>query len=186
MRKKISTIMPLVGLATAMFSLQLRADTQAPAMGTTLTPLEQEVRHQLVMLPFYGIFDNLEFKVDGTHVTLSGQVTRPTLKVSAESLVQRLPGVSSVTNQIEVLPLSPNDDRIRYAVWRAVYSQEPMLKYGIQAIPPIHIIVKGGNVTLVGMVNDQADSTVANLAAKGVSGVFSVTNHLRTEHSSLS
>ena len=104
--------------------------------------LEREVRHELVMLPYYGVFDNLAFKLDGYKVTLLGAVARPTLKSDAEAVVKRIEGVESVDNQIEVLPLSPNDDRIRLAVYRAVYRQASLSRYALQAIPPIHIIVK--------------------------------------------
>lgn len=141
----------------------------------------REVRHELVMLPYYGVFDNLAFKIDGYNVTLLGQVTRPTLKSDAERAVKSIEGVETVNNQIEVLPLSPNDDRIRLAVYRAIYSQAPLQRYSLQAIPPIHIIVKNGNVTLEGVVANEGDRNIANVAANGVSGVFSVTNHLLTD-----
>jgi Predicted periplasmic or secreted lipoprotein len=97
----------------------------------------KEIRHELVMLPYYGVFDNLAYKVDGHKVTLLGQVSRPTLKSDAEKVVKSIEGVESVDNQIEVLPLSPNDDRIRLAVYRAVYSQAGLQRYGLQAVPPI-------------------------------------------------
>lgn len=143
--------------------------------------LEREVRHELVMLPYYGVFDNLAFKVDGYKVTLLGEVTRPTLKTDAGAAVKRIEGVEGVDNQIEVLPLSPNDDRIRLAVYRAVYRQASLSRYALQAVPPIHIIVKNGNVRLEGIVATEADKTLAGIRAKGVSGVFSVENHLRVE-----
>ena len=143
--------------------------------------LEREVRHELVMLPYYGVFDNLAFKVDGSKVTLLGEVTRPTLKSDAEGVVKRIEGVESVDNQIEVLPLSPNDDRIRMAVYRAVYRQASLSRYALQAIPPIHIIVKNGNVRLEGVVANDGDKNLAGIRAKGVSGVFRVDNNLRVE-----
>ncbi len=143
--------------------------------------LEREVRHELVMLPFYGVFDNLAFKVDGYKVTLLGQTTRPTLKTDAERVVKRIEGVESVDNQIEVLPLSPNDDRIRLAVYRAVYRDNTLSRYALRAIPTIHIIVKNGNVTLEGVVATEADKNIAGIKAKGVSGVFAVNNNLRIE-----
>jgi hyperosmotically inducible protein len=146
--------------------------------------LEREVRHELVMLPYYGVFDNLAFKVDGYKVTLLGDVTRPTLKTDAGAAVKRIEGVESVDNQIEVLPLSPNDDRIRLAVYRAVYRQASLSRYALQAIPPIHIIVKNGNVRLEGIVATEADKNLAGIRAKGVSGVFSVENNLRVEQKS--
>jgi hyperosmotically inducible protein len=146
--------------------------------------LEKEVRHELVMLPYYGVFDNLAFKVDGSKVTLLGEVTRPTLKTDAEGAVKHIEGVESVDNQIEVLPLSPNDDRIRLAVYRAVYRQASLGRYALQAIPPIHIIVKNGNVRLEGVVATEADKNLAGIRAKAVSGVFSVNNNLRVEKQS--
>jgi hyperosmotically inducible protein len=146
--------------------------------------LEREVRHELVMLPYYGVFDNLAFKVDGYKVTLLGEVTRPTMKSEAEAVVKRIEGVESVDNQIEVLPLSPNDDRIRLAVYRAVYRQASLSRYALQAIPPIHIVVKNGNVRLEGVVATEADKNLAGIRANGVPGVFSVNNNLRVEKQS--
>ncbi len=141
----------------------------------------KEIRHELVMLPYYGVFDNLAYKVDKYTVTLMGQVTRPTLKSSAENVVKDIEGVEKVINNIEVLPLSPNDDRIRLDVYRAVYGQTALNRYALNAIPPIHIIVKNGNVTLEGVVLNSGDKNIANVTANGVSGVFSVTNNLKTE-----
>ena len=143
--------------------------------------LVKEVRHELVMLPYLGVFDNLEYKVDGSTVTLIGQVTRPTLKSDAESAVKNIEGVEKVDNQIEVLPLSPDDDRIRRAVYIALARSPQLDRYFMQAVAPIRIIVKNGNVTLEGVVATQSDSGMANITAKGVSGAFSVINHLRVE-----
>jgi osmotically-inducible protein OsmY len=112
-------------------------------------------------------------------VTLYGQVTRPTLKSDAGKVVKDIEGVESVDNQIEVLPLSPNDDRIRIATYRAVYGQSTLNRYALRAVEPIHIVVKNGNVTLEGAVASESDKNVAGIQAKGVSGVFSVTNNLR-------
>ncbi len=144
--------------------------------------LVREVRHQLVMLPFYSVFDNLEYKVEGYTVELNGQVSRPTLKTDAERAVKEIEGVEKVVNNIEVLPLSTNDDRIRMAVYRAIYHNASLSRYAIQAVPPIHIIVKNGNVTLVGIVAREMEKNVAGLQANGVPGVFSVTNNLRVEN----
>jgi hyperosmotically inducible periplasmic protein len=143
--------------------------------------ITKEVRHELVMLPYYGVFDNLAYRVDGVKVTLFGQVTRPTLKDDAERVVKKIEGVERVDNEIEVLPLSPNDDRIRRAVYRAVFSKAPLQRYQLGAVPPIHIIVKNGNVTLIGVVSGEGDKTIAGMAANGVSGVFGVTNNLAVE-----
>src|ERR1700722_6654774 len=140
--------------------------------------ITKEVRHELVMLPYYGVFDNLAYRVDGTKVTLFGQVTRPTLKSDAENVVKRIEGVTSVDNEIEVLPLSPNDDQIRRAAYRQIYSKPALQRYQMGAVPPIHIIVKNGNITLVGVVDNQGDKDMAGIAANGVPGSFKVTNDL--------
>lgn len=142
----------------------------------------KEVRHQLVTLPFYNVFDDLAFRVDGGTVTLLGAVTQPVLKSDAERAVKRVEGVTQVVNNIEVLPLSPMDDQIRRAEYRAIYG-DPALsdRYGFRAIPSIHIIVKGGHVTLEGVVANQADKTLINARANMVPAVFSVTNNLLVE-----
>jgi len=139
--------------------------------------MQKEVRHQLVTLPFYSVFDNLAYKVDGSSVTLFGQVTRPTLKSDAERAVKDIEGVERVENRIEVLPVSPNDDRIRRAVYRAIYGTEGLDRYAMRAVPTIHIIVKNGHVTLEGAVATEGDKNLANIKANGVSGVFSVMNN---------
>jgi hyperosmotically inducible periplasmic protein len=143
--------------------------------------LMNEVRHQLVMLPYYSVFDNLQYQVKDDKVTLSGQVTEPTLKDNAAKAVKDIEGVQSVDNQIEVLPLSPMDQRIRRAEFRAIYSFPSLQRYANMAVPPIHIIVKNGHVTLEGVVATEGDKIAANLSAKSVSGTFSVTNNLRVE-----
>jgi hyperosmotically inducible protein len=140
--------------------------------------LAKEVRHQLVMLPWYSVFDNLAYKVEGDKVTLYGEVTRPTLKSDAEAVVKSIEGVTTVVNNIEVLPLSPMDDQLRRAVYRAVYGEAGLSRYSIQAVPSIHIIVKNGNVTLEGVVDNETDKNLANLRANGVPNVFSVKNNL--------
>ena len=140
--------------------------------------LVKQVRHELVMLPWYSVFDNLAFRIDRDKVTLLGQVTRPVLKSDAEAVVKRIEGVASVKNEIEVLPLSPMDDQLRRAVFRAIYGGPGMQRYGIQPIPAIHIIVKNGNVTLEGVVDSEMDRNIANLRANQVPNVFSVKNNL--------
>jgi hyperosmotically inducible periplasmic protein len=144
--------------------------------------IAREVRHELVMLPYYGVFDNLAFRVDGSTVTLMGEVTRPTLKSDAENVVKDIEGVEKVTNQIKVLPLSPMDDRIRLAEFRAIYGDAGLNRYAIQAVPSIHIIVENGHVTLVGVVATEADKNTAGIRANAVSGVFSLDNQLRVEN----
>jgi hyperosmotically inducible protein len=143
----------------------------------------REIRHELVMLPYYGVFDNLLYKVDGYNVTLMGQVTRPTLKSDAERVVRDIEGVQKVINNIEVLPVSPNDDRIRMATYRAIYGHTALNRYALNAVPPIHIIVKNGNITLEGVVANEADKNIANMQARSVPGAFNVTNNLRVEGS---
>lgn len=142
----------------------------------------REVRHELVMLPFYGVFDNLAYKVDpdGT-VTLLGQVARPVLKGDAENVVKRIEGVPKVVNNIEVLPTSPMDDQIRRATYRAIYGNDVLNQYQLRAVPPIHIIVKNGHVTLEGAVARQMDKQIAEMQAKSVPNVFSVTDNLQVD-----
>ena len=140
--------------------------------------LAKEVRHELVMLPYYSVFDNLAFQVNGDKVILLGQVTRPTLKSDAEGVVKGIEGVASVTNKIEVLPLSPMDDQLRRALFRAIYSEAGLQRYGNMAVPSIHIIVSNGNVTLEGVVDNEMDKNLANIRANQVPNVFSVKNNL--------
>jgi hyperosmotically inducible protein len=142
----------------------------------------REVRHELVMLPLYGVFDNLAYQVapDGT-VTLTGQVALPTLKSDAENSVKHIEGVEKVVNNIEVLPTSINDDRIRRAAYRAIYGNSVLSQYQLRAVPPIHIIVNKGHITLEGVVARQMDKQIAGMQANGVHGAFSVTNNLRVE-----
>ncbi|HEX4772059.1 MAG TPA: BON domain-containing protein [Bryobacteraceae bacterium] len=142
--------------------------------------LVQEVRHQLVMLPYYTVFDDLGFRVDGSQVTLEGAVTNPTLKSDAEGVVKHIEGVTGVTNNIEVLPLSPMDWQIRRAVARAIYG-DPSIgdRYGYQSLPPIHILVKNGNVNLEGYVGSTFDKNLINVRVNSVPNVFHVTNNLQ-------
>src|SRR5215472_10560289 len=199
----------VIGVATVCIALCFslaRAQEPTSASPTAgqekLLRIAEEVRKQIVTLPQYGVFDNIHFGVspDGT-VVLRGEASRPVLKSSAENVVKRIEGVQKVDNQIEVLPASPNDDRIRAAVYQAIYSAAPLQKYtvnrrlrqmpsvaraagGITADPPtgfhaIHIIVRNGNVTLTGVVNNEADMAIAGIRASGVPGVFSVDNQLQ-------
>ena len=144
--------------------------------------IAQEVRHQLLMLPYYTIFDDLAFRVDGGTVTLLGAVTNPVLKSDAENVVKHLEGVTQVINNIKVLPVSPMDWQIRRAEFRAIYG-DPQIgdRYGNQALPPIHIIVENGHVTLEGVVASEMDRNLINIRANSVPGVFSVTNDLVVE-----
>ena len=144
--------------------------------------LAKETRHELVTLPYYGVFDDLAFRVQGSTITLMGAVTQPVLKSDAEKAVKHIKGVTSVVNNIEVLPLSPMDDRIRIATYRAIYG-DPSLsdRYGYRALPSIHILVKNGNVVLEGVVANAMDKQIAGARANAVSGVFSVANDLVVE-----
>ncbi len=139
----------------------------------------KEVRHELLMLPFFGVFDYIAFKVDGSNVTLLGQVVRPVLKSDAENAVKHIEGVERVDNQIEVLPPSSMDDGLRIRLFRAIYQYAALQKYELGVQKPIRIIVKNGRVTLEGVVDSEADKNLAGLRANGVSGIFSVTNNLQ-------
>lgn len=143
--------------------------------------IEREVRREIVMLPFYSLFDHFEFRVDGEAVTLMGKVSRPTLKSDAERVVKKIEGVKKLNNEIQVLPLSSNDDGLRIALYHAIYGHTTLQTLAIRAVPPIHIIVENGNVTLEGVVADEMQKNIANAQANSVPGVFSVTNNLRAE-----
>ena len=143
--------------------------------------ITREVRHELVMLPYYGVFDNLAYRVDGNTVALFGQVTKPALKSDAESTVKHIEGVDRVINNIEVLPLSSMDDQIRVAVYRSIYGTPGLDRYALQAVPPIHIIVRNGHVALEGAAATGADRDMAVIRAKSVPNVFSVENHLQVQ-----
>jgi hyperosmotically inducible protein len=176
------TVCSAVALIAAMSSA-VWAQSSRPPSQRGQARLEKEVRHELVMLPHYGVFDNFAYKIEGGTVTLLGEVTQPTLKTDAERAVKRIEGVERVDNRIEVLPLSPNDDRIRADVYRAIYGTTGLDRYALRAVPTIHIIVKNGNVTLQGAVGNEMDRNLANIKASGVSGVFSVKNNLQVDKS---
>ena len=143
--------------------------------------LNQQVHHKLEMLPWYGVFDNLEYQINGSDVTLEGQVVTDVTKSDAEAAVKSIEGVTRVVNNIQVLPVSPFDDQIRRAEYRAIYSQPQLSRYAMGVVPQIHIIVNRGHVTLEGVVANEADRDVAGLSANRVPGVFSVTNNLRVD-----
>ena len=155
-----------------------------PASDTAMTKTEQQVRKEILMLPNYNVFDTFSFRLDGDAVTLMGKVTRPALKSDAENAVRRIEGVTSVNNQIEVLPLSPNDDRLRLSLYRAIYGHPTLETLAIRAVPPIHLIVENGHVTLEGAVPNAAAKSIAEVQANTVSGVFSVTNKLLVDNKS--
>ena len=156
------------------------AEREAPGVSSKGSKsLEQRVRSELLKLPYYGVFDYLAFQVDGDQVTLSGHVSWPALKTDAERAVRGVEGVATVSSSIEVLPLSPNDDRIRIAAYRAIYGHSTLVRYRLNPHPPIRIIVKNGNVTLMGVVSSDMDRIIAHMQANSVPGAFSVTNHLQ-------
>lgn len=173
-----------VAIAAALSLVPAFAGTSNPPAQTQ--DLAGQVRHQLVMIPYYSVFDDLNYSVDNATgvVTLSGAVTRPVVKDDAVKSVKHLPGVTQVIDNIRVLPLSSFDNRIRVAEYRSIYGFGGLYRYGLGTQPSIHIIVDNGHVTLVGVVDNQADKDVANIRANAVPGVFSVTNNLRVAEKS--
>ena len=160
------------------------AAPQPPAHSQTKAPekpndaLAKSVHHQIQVLPFYSVFDNIESHVDGNRVTLTGQVLRSTLKKHAEAAVKDLEGVSSVSNQIELLPASSADDDLRTAIYRALFEDDTLKKYAAENVPPIHIVVKGGNVVLVGVVQNDSDRKLAGTLASQVPNSKSLQNRV--------
>lgn len=167
-------LVSVLAISTSPFPQQ----TQGERASRATANLVREVGHVLRMLPYYTVFDDLKYRVDGDRVILEGEVTRPTLKSDAEHAVKNIEGVESVTNNIKVLPVSNDDDAIRRAVYRAIFADGPLFKYGFMAVPPIHIIVENGSITLEGVVDSESDKNYAGLKAKGVPGTFNVTNNL--------
>lgn len=157
------------------------AEAVVSAAPPTLSPLENQVRHELVMLPYLNVFNDISFRVDGNKVTLFGEVTQPILKSEAQNVVKHVEGVAKVENQIELLPLSRFDDGIRMQTARAIYGYPALQRYGAGTHPSIHIIVKNGNVTLAGFVSDDMDKQLAFMRANGVPGVFAVDNQLQIQ-----
>lgn len=166
-------------LAVLFAALAIPAQTGREIPERAARRIQKEVRHEILMLPFYGVFDNITYKVEGYNVTLMGQVTRPTLKKDAENVVKRIEGVEKVVNQIEVLPVSPMDDGLRLRLYRDIYGYAPLERYAMPVVKPIRIIVKNGHVTLEGVVDSEGDRNIVNIRANGVPGIFSVTNNLR-------
>ena len=181
MFQKIRALVVAALLALSLASMPYSARAARSAGQNEPKPtdkLVKEVRHELVMLPYYSVFDNLSYKVEGDRVTLYGQVVRPTLKSDAENVVKSIEGVASVKNEIEVLPTSPMDDQLRRTLYRTIYGDTGLFRYGVASVPSIHIIVKNGHVTLEGVVDNEADKNLAGLRANSVPNVFSVTNNL--------
>jgi hyperosmotically inducible protein len=158
--------------AVALTAAPMFADSSGPK------PLEDRVRHELLMLPYVSVFDNLSFRVDGSTVRLTGSVRMPFLKSDAGNAVKRMEGVTQVVNDIRVLPLSPFDDRIRVAEYHAVFGYGGLFRYALAVNPSVRIIVDNGHVELVGFVNSRTDKDIAGIRANGVPGVFSVQNDL--------
>lgn len=177
MKRKLLIV--LAGLL-ALASLGVAQDAQPSKAEQRII---KEVRHELLMLPYFGVFDNIAFKVEGPSVTLIGQVVRPVLKSDAENAIKHIEGVEKVVNQIEVLPPSSMDDRLRLELYRAIYGYPALEKYALGVQKPIRIIVKNGHVTLEGVVDSDADKNFAGVRANGVSGIFSVTNNLQVSKS---
>lgn len=148
--------------------------------GTNSTArISREVRHELLMDPYYSLFDNLAYRVDGSTVTLMGEVVDPATKANAEAAVKKIEGVEKVNDKIEVLPPSTMDDQIRHAEYRAVFGADGLGRYSMGAVPPIHIVVRNGHVQLVGVVDNESDKNLAGMRANTVPNVFSVQNDLQ-------
>ncbi|PYS48625.1 MAG: transport-associated protein [Acidobacteria bacterium] len=182
--RRIRKIMALVAVFVIAATVTIAAPAASNNQGLSEQQVSQKVQHELVTLPYYGVFDNLAYKVEGNTVTLYGQVVQPTTRKDAERRVARISGVERVINNIEVLPLSPFDDSIRIQTYRAVFNAGGLYRYALGANPSIHIVVRNGNVTLEGVVANDTDRQLAYMAASRVPGVFSVTNNLRSEQSS--
>ncbi len=176
--KSFSVILILFVLATLSAAQDQMAQRDQPT-ARSQDRIQREVRHELLMLPYFGVFDNIAYKVDGSTVTLLGQVVRPSLKSDAGNAVKHIEGVENVDNQIEVLPPSPMDDRIRMRLFRAIYGYPALQRYALGVQKPIRIIVKNGHVNLEGVVDSEGDKNIAGVRANGVSGIFSVTNNLQ-------
>jgi osmotically-inducible protein OsmY len=180
MRRFVVVSFSVVILAIALAPF---ARAQQPVSNRAEQRIINDVRHEILMLPYYNVFDNIMYKVEGYNVTLMGQVTRPVLKSTAGNVVKRIEGVERVDNQIEVLPTSGMDDQLRLRLFRAIYGYPALQRYALSVQKPIRIIVKNGHVTLEGIVDNEADKNMANIRANGVPGVFSVKNNLRVEKS---
>lgn len=177
---KTKTITLVVSLLTLLSFSAVSQDTQrGQPSAKSEERITREVRHELLMLPYFGVFDNIAYKVEGSTVTLLGQVVRPVLKSDAESSIKHIEGVEKIDNQIEVLPTSPMDDRLRIQLFRAIYQYPALQKYELGVQKPIRIIVKNGRVTLEGVVDNEMDKNLAGVRANGVSGIFGVTNNLQ-------
>lgn len=169
----------LLALSSPITAPQKLANHKPPqAQDKYPSTLSREIHHQILMLPFFSVFDSIFFTIDGSRVTLTGQVVRRTLRDHAAAAVQSIEGVDSVVNNIEVLPVSPADDDLRRTVYRAIYEDSTLARYAVQAVPQIHIIVKNAAVSLEGSTNSELDKTLAAQRAGSVADVLSVKNNL--------
>jgi hyperosmotically inducible protein len=174
-----SNWMSLVLLSFALAPTMIAQTEYGQSVSPSEARIQKEVRHELLMLPYFGVFDYIAFQVKGDTVILQGEVTRPTLKSDAENVVKHIEGVQQVINNIEVLPPSPMDDQLRLALYRAIYGYPALEKYALGVQKPIRIIVKNGRVTLEGVVDSETDKNLVTVRANSVPGIFSVTNNLR-------
>jgi hyperosmotically inducible periplasmic protein len=156
----------------------LPSQSQAKMLEKPSDTLARSIHHQIQVLPFYSVFDNIEFHVEGNRVTLTGQVVRTTLKASAEAAVKDIEGVGTVSNQIEVLPFSESDDGLRGDIYRVLFENDALKRYAVETVPSIHIIVKNGNVVLEGSVQSDSDKKLAGALSGSVSNSRSLQNHL--------
>lgn len=156
-----------------------QASQNAAAAARSQDRITREVRHELLMLPYFGVFDYIAYRVDGGNVTLLGQVVRPSLKSDAQNAIKNIEGVESVDNQIEVLPPSSMDDGLRIRLFHEIYGYPALEKYALGVQKPIRIIVKNGHVNLEGVVDSESDKNLVGIRANSVPGIFSVTNNLQ-------
>ncbi|MCA1619218.1 MAG: BON domain-containing protein [Acidobacteria bacterium] len=177
--KRVAAVLAVAVLAS---SFAVAAPAEQAGGRAAFGQLAEKVRKELVTLPWYGVFDNLAYEIDGSTVTLSGQVVRPSTREGAERRVSKLAGVERVVNNIEVLPLSSFDDRVRVSAYRTLFGRNsPLFRYGRGTDPSIHIVVARGHLTLEGVVANEGDRRLANALVNSIPGVFSVTNNLRAE-----
>lgn len=179
MNQKFLVLLATLFVLTTLSAAQNQTAPRDQPSARSQERIQKEVRHELLMLPWFGVFDNIAFKVDGYNVTLLGQVVRPSLKSDAENVVKHIEGVEHVDNHIEVLPTSPMDDQLRIQLFRSIYGYEPLQKYALGVQKPIRIIVKNGHVNLEGVVDNDADKNLVTIRANSVPGIFSVTNNLQ-------
>jgi hyperosmotically inducible protein len=174
-------ILAVVAVALAGIVVAASSATANPVGVNGNSTIAAQVKHRVNTLPWYGVFDNLQYQVNGSEVILSGQVVsdHSVTKDDIQKAVEKISGVTKVVNNIEILPLSGFDDQIRRAEYRTIFSTSDLGRYTMGSIPPVHIIVANGHVTLEGKVMNKMDRNVAGIAANTVPGVFSVSNNLR-------